>query len=169
MNEGKRVEKWPVGLSFSDRLVLFGATAGFLGRIPYAPGTWGSLPAIPLAHAAHALPPAGEASAIVLLCLGAVYLAGRAGRLLGREDASPIVVDEVAGMAVALAFTDTSLFVVLRAFVLFRLLDITKPFGIGWVEKRVSGGIGVVADDILAGISANLLGRIWDMVTQNAW
>ncbi len=169
MNEGKRMGKWPVGLSLRDRLVLFGATAGFLGRIPHAPGTWGSLPAIPFALGAHTLSPTGEASAIVLLCLGAVYLAGRAERLFGREDASPIVADEVAGMAVALAFTHPSLFVVLRAFVLFRLLDITKPFGIGWVEKRLSGGIGVVADDILAGLGANLLGRFWDTVTQNAW
>lgn len=169
MNEGKRVEHWPADLSFPDRLVLFGATAGCLGRIPFAPGTWGSLAAIPFFYAVHDLSAAGEAAAMALLCLGAVYLAGRAGRILRREDAAPIVVDEVAGMAVALAFTEPSLFAVIRAFVLFRLLDITKPFGIGWIEKRLSGGIGVVADDILAGLFANLLGLIWDMVTQSAW
>ena len=72
-------------------------------------------------------------------------------RTFGVDDASEIVADEVAGMWLALAFLPTLWWLVLLAFALFRLLDILKPGPIGWLDREVKGGLGVMLDDLLAG------------------
>jgi phosphatidylglycerophosphatase A len=87
----------------------------------------------------------------VVIALG-VVVCGRAARQLGVHDHPAIVWDEVAGYLVTMCGAPAGWGWVLAGFLLFRLLDITKPWPIRWVDRHVSGGIGIMADDLLAGL-----------------
>ena len=139
------------------------ATVGGLGRVPVVPGTLGSLAALPL------LPPLARLRAHsvalyagVLVGLGAlaVWSAGRAEEELGGHDESCIVVDEVAGMVLAGVWLPASWLAAVVAFVLFRVFDVLKPFPAGLIDQRVGGGLGVVGDDLVAGLYAGLAARL---------
>jgi phosphatidylglycerophosphatase A len=134
---------------------LFGA-----GRSPVAPGTAGTLAALPLAWAAGRwLPAWGFAAAAVALTAVAVWSAGVAARRLGRHDPGAVVIDEAAGLFVTFAFLDIGGFTLLTGFLLFRVMDVVKPPPARWCE-RLPGGWGIVTDDLVAGLYANLGVRI---------
>ena len=137
--------------------------AGFL---PIAPGTWGSLATIPVAHVAATVwgvwGLAGFALAVSII---GIHASGVTARLRGATDPSEVVVDEVAGQAIALipvyalvppGATLFRIAIVLVAFFLFRILDVWKPGPIGWLE-RLPGGFGIMADDILGGAVAGAM------------
>jgi len=134
--------------------------AGFL---PIAPGTWGSLAAIPIAHAIvffwGVWGLAGFAAAVAVI---GTHASHETARLRGVKDPGEVVVDEVAGQAIALlpvyALVPGDAVVlrissILAAFFLFRILDVWKPGPIGWLE-RLPGGFGIMADDLLGGAVA---------------
>jgi len=145
-------------------LVATGLGAGLL---PRAPGTWGSLLAIGLSEALHGAAgvPGVAALAAVASAVG-VAASGRVASLRGRKDPSEVVIDEVAGQALALALLHAALpaaastplrwGLVAVAFGLFRLFDVAKP---GWIDRlqALPGGWGVMADDLLAGAFAGIL------------
>lgn len=144
-----------------DRVALALATLGPVGRMPKAPGTWGSLAAT-LAAPWCFLPlplPARLGALAGLLLLGA-WAAGRAGRALGAEDPGCVVIDELLGQWTAFApfflagLDSRTLLELLALFALFRLFDILKPWPIRAVERGVRGGLGVMLDDLLAGLLA---------------
>jgi len=145
------------------RLVLVVATVGGVGYVPVAPGTAGTLVALPLlpvlgAVGARSLgTELGIVAAIVAL---AVWAAGRAEAILAQPDSPRIVVDEVAGLAVAGLFVPVTWRGVGLAFVLFRVFDVLKPFPAGLVDARLEGGLGVVGDDVVAGVYAGLAARL---------
>jgi phosphatidylglycerophosphatase A len=143
-------------MSRAERIVIFLATGCYLGKLPMAPGTFGSLAALPLCWLLAQLGRPAALSATVLVIAASVWLAGAAERLLQRKDPGSIVIDEIAGMLVALSGLPFTAFSATAGFVLFRVLDIAKPFPIGWVEKRLDGGLGIVMDDLIAGALANL-------------
>lgn len=143
-------------MSRAERIVIFLATGCYAGKLPMAPGTFGSLAALPLCWLLAQLERPAALSAAVLVIAAAVWLAGAAERLLQRKDPGSIVIDEIAGMLVALSGLPFTAFSAAAGFVLFRVLDIAKPFPIGWVEKRLDGGLGIVMDDLIAGAMANL-------------
>jgi phosphatidylglycerophosphatase A len=95
-----------------------------------------------------------------VLTVVAIWTAGRCARLMGAKDPGAIVIDEVAGMVAALLGLPFTATTALWGFGLFRLLDIAKPFPIGWLDRRLNGGLGIVADDVAAGVIANLILRI---------
>jgi phosphatidylglycerophosphatase A len=133
------------------------ATCGGAGYAPVAPGTLGTLAAVPLFFVLDGVrrtSPATGWLALVALIAVAVWAAGAAERVLDETDSGRIVIDEVAGYLVATAFMEFSWWTAALAFCLFRLFDIVKPFPISWVERRLSGGVGVVADDVVAGAVA---------------
>ncbi len=145
------------------RLVLAVVTVGGLGYAPVASGTVGTLAAVPLFPVLDALrtaAPLAAVAALVGLTGLAVWAAGVAGPLLGDVDSSRIVIDEVVGFLVATAFLDFSWWNAVLAFCLFRLFDIVKPFPASWVERRLGGGLGVVGDDVIAGIFAGVVARL---------
>ena len=145
------------------KLIMAVVTVGGAGYAPVAPGTVGTLVAVPLFPVLDALRTATPLGAVVALAgLGAlaVWAAGAAGPILGEVDSSHIVVDEVVGYLVAAAFLDFSWWNAALAFCLFRLFDIVKPFPASWVERRLGGGLGVVGDDVVAGIFAGIVARI---------
>jgi phosphatidylglycerophosphatase A len=94
------------------------------------------------------------------VCGLAVWISHEAESLLGVKDPGAIVVDEIAGMAVACWGLPFSLPSAIVLFGLFRLFDIFKPFPVGWLDRRLTGGLGIVADDVAAGILANLVYRL---------
>jgi phosphatidylglycerophosphatase A len=147
-------------MQFRDRAVMFLASGGFVGNIPVAPGTFGSLLGIPLSYALAGMRlPLAILGALGLIGV-AVWIAHLAETITRQKDPGKIVIDEIAGMVVTLIgipFHPTS---VLLGFLVFRALDIFKPFPIRSLERRISGGAGVVMDDVAAGIYGNILVRI---------
>ena len=138
-------------------LVSFIATGGGSGNLPVAPGTWGSLVALPCAAALHIVGGPWLLSAAILLAFVAgVWASGRYAAALGREDPGSVVIDEFAGqwLAIMPVALDWRYYVV--AFVLFRFADIAKPWPCRAAE-RAPGGLGIMLDDIVAGVYAGML------------
>jgi phosphatidylglycerophosphatase A len=143
-------------------LALAVATFGGVGYAPAAPGTIASLvalPALPLLAGLRARAPSLAVALVVLTVAVAIWAAGAAERVVGGHDASCIVIDEVAGLAVAGLLVPATWPAAGLAFLLFRLFDVVKPFPAGAVDRRVPGGIGVVGDDLVAGAYAGLAAR----------
>ncbi len=127
------------------------------GLLPKIPGTWGSAAALPFAWiiAWYGGPWALFAAAIVAFVVG-IWAADLYGRHSGVKDAGPIVIDEVAGQWLTLAPFAPEPVTYLAGFVLFRLADIAKPWPANWADRKLNGGLGVMLDDIVAGIYAGL-------------
>jgi phosphatidylglycerophosphatase A len=151
----------------ASRVTTLVATWFGVGLLPVAPGTWGSLTAIPIAHAIvviWGLP--GLIGFALAVTLVGVHAAGETARLRGIGDPPEVVVDEVAGQLIALLPVYTlvppeapllfRIGAVLLAFALFRILDVWKPGPIGALE-RLPGGWGVMMDDVLGGAVAGAL------------
>lgn len=135
------------------------ATVGGLGYLPVAPGTFGSLAAV-LAFLCFPtyLPPFWFTAALLVSTLIAVWAAQRLAQAGENDDPSEVIIDEVVGMAVTMAYLPLNAFTLAAGFVLFRMFDIVKPFPVRQVEK-LHGGWGIVLDDMMAGVYANLLLR----------
>lgn len=146
-------------------MALFVATGGYVGRIPVAPGTFGSLAGLIICFflSVTSLPTAVVVT--IALILVAVWASEIAEGILGEKDPGPIVIDEVAGMAVTLVGISFSVTTAIMGFVLFRLLDILKPPPVRWFQDNLPGGWGVVMDDVAAGIIGNILLRCILMLT----
>ncbi len=129
------------------------AAWGPCGFSPLAPGTVGTLGAIPLYLALSRLGPGPYVAVTAAVIAVGALAAERAGRYWGVADASPIVIDEVAGYLVALALVPFSWQAVAAAFVLFRIFDVLKPWPASAFD-RVKNGFGVVMDDVAAGVWA---------------
>jgi len=135
-----------------DRLIMLLATGFGLGKMPLAPGTWGTLLAFPIHLAISRLAVPGQVAGIVTLAVLAVAVSGSAEKILDRRDPGQVVIDEVAGMLVGLIGVTPAPVPWIVAFLLFRFFDIAKPFPIRTVDQRLHGGMGIVADDLLAGL-----------------
>ena len=135
-------------------LAVGGATVGGVGFIPVAPGTFGTLAAIPLFWAMAQLPLWAYVATLVALIAVAVWVSDLTERIYDEHDLGHIVVDELVGLlttTIAIPFTWKS---AVAAFVLFRIFDIVKPWPIRWIDDNAPGGFGVVADDVAAGVAA---------------
>ncbi len=145
------------------RLAVFIATAGYCGYFPVAPGTVGSAAGLVVYLLVWwTQSTAVEVALIVGLFLAGVWAGTTAERYFGGIDPGPIVLDEVVGMLITLAFIPVGLSGAIAGFVLFRLFDVVKPFPAGRFES-LHGGLGVMADDAMAAIYANLAlrGVMW--------
>jgi len=132
-------------------LLAFGFGSGL---IPKAPGTCGTLVAIPLFLLASGLPLPTYLGLVVLMFLAGVWLCGRCEQILGVQDHSGIVWDEFVGLFIALAGAPVSFGAVAAGFLLFRLFDVLKPWPIRWLDRRVHSGFGIMLDDAVAGLFA---------------
>ena len=147
-------------MSLSDKAVVFIATGFGLGYIPLIPGTFGTLPGLPLCFFLAQVPVAIATVFVIGLIVLAMWLAGAAEKSLGQKDPGKIVIDEIAGLTVALLGLPFDAFHVIAGFIAFRIFDAWKPYPLRAMEKRFSGGVGVVIDDVGAGIYANILLRL---------
>ena len=127
-----------------------------MGLLRPAPGTWGTLAGallwffLPNAHTWIWL-------ILPLFILLSWYVCAEGNKDSDSDDHSSIVIDEVAGILVALAFVPHSALAYFGAFVLFRLFDIWKPWPISWLDKNIKGGFGILLDDLIAGLFAGVI------------
>jgi phosphatidylglycerophosphatase A len=122
------------------------------GHVPKAPGTAGTLGAIPLYLLVRPLGPAAVALAAALLTVVGIWAAGRVARRLGRKDPQIVCIDEVAGVFVTWIAAPPSLAGLVAGVVLFRIFDQLKPWPARLAERRLAGGPGIVLDDVAAGV-----------------
>jgi len=121
------------------------------GLAPKAPGTFGTLAAIPLFLLLSMLTPAFYFVAVVVMSIAGVYICGKAADDVGVHDHPAIVWDEFIGYFITMFMVPVSWQSVLMGFLLFRIFDILKPWPISFIDKKMSGGFGIMFDDILAG------------------
>ena len=137
-----------------NHLIMAIATGLFVGKLPKAPGTWGSLAAFLPWLLIKDLPLPGYLLVILVTFVIGFFAAGSAEKILDQADAGPIVIDEIVGMFIALTLVPPHPFAWFLGFVFFRLFDITKPFPVSWFDRHIHGGIGIMMDDVIAGIYA---------------
>ena len=145
-------EKPRAQVSLSDPAALIATWFG-AGLLPGAPGTWGSLAALPVGWLLHWAggPVALAATAVIVFVLG-TWATGRViGGSLG-DDPGLVVVDEVVGQWIVLLVVPLDPAFYAAAFLVFRLADILKPWPVSWADRAIKGPLGVMLDDILAGI-----------------
>jgi phosphatidylglycerophosphatase A len=147
-------------MKFRERAVLFMATGFFIGTVPFASGTFGSLIGLPVCFLLSRLNFLQSVICILVFILFAIGIASAAEKILKQKDPGQIVIDEIAGLMVTFAGLPFNLKTVLAGFIIFRVFDILKPFPIRNLEKRVGGGSGIVLDDVLAGVYSNLILRL---------
>ena len=142
------------------RLAVFVATVAYSGYFPFAPGTIGSAAGLVVYLLVWWTQSALiEISLIVALFFAGVWAGTTAERYFGGIDPGPVVIDEVVGMLITLAFIPVGASGALAGFVLFRIFDVIKPFPAGRLE-RLHGGFGVMADDAMAAVYANISLRV---------
>lgn len=122
------------------------------GLIKPAPGTWGSLLAMFLFLGIALLPIKVQIALIVVAAIAGCFICGKAALDSGEHDHSAIVWDEFVGYWIGALFLPYHIIWFFVAFLFFRFFDIVKPFPIGFVDKRVKGGVGIMIDDIIAGL-----------------
>ena len=132
-------------------LLAFGFGSGLS---PKAPGTMGTLAAIPLWWLLAQLPLTSYLVVVLIAAVVGITICGRAADQMGVHDHGGIVWDEFVGFWIAMAALPITWQSVILGFVLFRLFDILKPWPISWLDKKVSGGFGIMIDDVIAGLAA---------------
>jgi phosphatidylglycerophosphatase A len=129
----------------------------YVGKIRFAPGTWGTLATVPLVIFFHSF---GSilymACAFIFLFVG-IFLSDIYEKSKGDHDLSEIVVDEVAGYLIAMTMMPMTWQALTGGFILFRFFDILKPFPISWLDRKIKGGLGVMVDDVAAGVATNII------------
>lgn len=142
------------------RLVLFIASGFGAGYLPKAPGTWGSLVALPLHFLLRQLSLPLYAVALAGIIILAVVVSGSAEKALDSKDPGVVVIDEIAGMLITLLGAPQVWWAYAAGFLFFRIFDIAKPFPVRWLDQHLQGGVGIVADDLAAGVYALLCLRL---------
>jgi phosphatidylglycerophosphatase A len=136
-------------------VILFIAQGAYSGKSPFAPGTAGTVVGVLLYLVLKGLSPSWYLIACVLATVIGVWAAEEAEKLLGKKDAQSIVIDEIAGYLISMVLAPSGWMYIVAAFILFRVFDVIKP----WPLKRLQdlrGGVGVVLDDVGAGIYTNV-------------
>lgn len=154
-----RAARPPARLILTTPVHLFAFGFG-AGLSPKAPGTVGTLWGVAAFLALHSLPLAGYLGAVAALALLGVWLCGRSARLLGVHDSPGIVFDEIVGFLVTVVpllpalglVSDWTWAWLIGAFAVFRAFDILKPWPIRQLDRAVHGGIGIMLDDLVAGL-----------------
>jgi phosphatidylglycerophosphatase A len=147
-------------MNYKQKSVMFFATGCFIGNISFAPGTFGSILGLALCFFLSKIEFAMAVGLTILFVFFAIWMAHEAEILLKAEDPGCIVIDEMAGMAVTLIGLPFNMISVLTGFLIFRILDIWKPYPIRWFERKLSGGVCIVMDDTVAGILGNIILRV---------
>ncbi len=147
----------PAGIGFRHPVSLIATWFG-CGLLPGAPGTWGSLAALPVAWVIVVLGgPLGLIGAVIAAFSIGIWAAGRYSQAAGLKDCQNVVIDEVAGQWLALVFVPLDPVAYFAAFILFRICDVFKPWPANWADRNVPGGFGIMLDDMIAGTYALIL------------
>lgn len=134
-------------------LLAFGFGSGLAKK---APGTVGTLAAIPLYYAMLGLPSFGYLAVLLFVCITGIWICGKTADDIGVHDHGGIVWDEFAGFLLTMYWVDVSWQATVAGFILFRLFDIFKPWPINRIDRELKGGLGIMVDDLVAGLMAAL-------------
>ena len=137
-----------------DKIIMFLATGFYSGNLPKAPGTWGSLMALVPWFFMRNMPLPSYLSLLAIIFVVGCLLAGSAEKILDQADAGPIVIDEFVGMFITLAAAPSHPAAWIIGFLLFRFFDVLKPFPCSWFDTHIHGGLGIMLDDVFAGLYA---------------
>ena len=146
-----------------DRLIMFIATGAYSGYLPKAPGTWGSIIGVGLWAGMYRLGLLPYVGVVALLFIIGTACAGSAEKILNQGDPGIVVIDEIVGQLIALTAAPLNPAAALLGFTLFRFFDIIKPWPIQWLDRRVTGGVGIMVDDLVAGLFSNAV--LWGVLT----
>lgn len=138
------------------------------GLAPKAPGTFGTIMAVPLYLLLQPLTIQSYIAVVILITLIGIYICDQSSKLMGVHDHPGIVWDEFAGYLITMIAVPFEWYWVLLGFILFRFFDIVKPQPIGWLDKSVKGGLGIMVDDVLAGVMAGICLHLIIWFTQYA-
>ena len=147
-------------MNFKKKSVLFLATGCYVGNLPIAPGTFGSVLGLSLCYFLSKIGLLLAMFLAIAFILCAMWIAHEAEKILQAKDPGCIVIDEIAGMILTLIGLPFNMMTIILGFAMFRGLDIWKPYPIRFMEKKLPGGVGVVMDDVAAGILSNIMLRI---------
>ncbi len=143
------------------------ATFFYVGKIPKAPGTFGTLAAIPLWYVMTKLNPIFYMALTFAIVILGIFISEAYERALQIHDSKTIVIDEVAGFLITMVWLPVTWQSVVFGFLAFRFFDIVKPGPIKILDKKIQGGVGVMLDDVAAGIIASLILQI--VYSQTLW
>ena len=134
------------------------ATGFYSGYLPFAPGTWGSAVGLLLYYFLFSRLSTGMYCLVIaaLLIVG-IFAAGSAEKIINNKDPGPVVIDEIVGMLITLIAAPSNHSMRVLGFLLFRFFDIVKPFPIRWLDTKIQGGVGIMLDDVVAGIYSFLV------------
>ncbi|MDL1969090.1 MAG: phosphatidylglycerophosphatase A [Deltaproteobacteria bacterium] len=147
-------------MNFRNKSVMMLATGCFTGYIPFAPGTFGSLVGLPFCFLLSKTKLSVAVLFILIFIFFAIWISSKAEKILKQNDPGCIVIDEIAGIMVALLGLPFNITSAVAGFAAFRFFDILKPFPIRFVEKKIAGGTGIVLDDLIAGVYSNIILRL---------
>ncbi|MFN2354317.1 MAG: phosphatidylglycerophosphatase A [Desulfopila sp.] len=139
-----------------NQLIMAIATGLYVGKIPKAPGTWGSVAALLPWLLIKDLPLSQYCAIIAGTFIVGFLAAGSAEKLLDAPDSGAIVIDEIVGMFITLLLAPAHPLAWLVGLIYFRIFDIAKPFPASWCDQHIHGGIGIMLDDVVAGLYALL-------------
>jgi phosphatidylglycerophosphatase A len=140
---------------------------GGAGLVPRAPGTAGSLLAVPMVLILQGLPLPWQIAVWVAMCVAGVWLCDRVGKRLGDADHPAIVWDEICGTTIVLLLAPPGLGWMLAGFLAFRVFDIVKPWPINVIDRRFANGFGAMGDDLMAAAYAIATIGIASQITQS--
>ncbi len=135
----------------------FLVTGLYVGKIKWAPGTFGTLFAVPLAWVFTRAGLINYMILTLIMIMVAIVLCQFHEYKAQKHDQGEVVIDEVVGYLLAFMWLPANVYSFVFSFLLFRLFDILKPFPISYIDKNIKGGLGVVADDLAAGLVTNLI------------
>lgn len=142
------------------KLIVLLATGTYLGFSPIVSGTVGTLWGVLIAFLERGASASFHGTVLVIITLVSIYVSGKAIVIFGKKDPSEVVCDEVAGYLAAFFLIPFTLFNAILIFFLFRIFDIVKPYPASFIDREMRGGAGIVLDDIVAGIYANIAAQI---------
>jgi len=131
---------------------MFIATGCYSGYLPKAPGTWGSLVGLALFFLLHTLSLEVYLAIVAGIFVIGTFAAGEAEKIMDRKDPGLVVIDEIVGMLITMIAIPATPLAMALGFILFRIFDIWKPFPIRLIDQRFHGGLGIMLDDVVAGI-----------------
>ena len=131
---------------------MFIATGCYSGYLPKAPGTWGSLVGLLLFFLLHTLSLEIYLAVIAGIFVIGTFAAGEAEKIMDHQDPGLVVIDEIVGMLITMIAVPATPLAMVLGFILFRLFDILKPFPVNFFDQRFHGGLGIMLDDVMAGI-----------------
>ncbi len=146
-------------MDIKEKVVIFLATGLYVGNIPKAPGTLGTIEGLLFCFFLSRIDLLWAVIFTAFFIIFSIWVADKAERILKTKDSSSIIIDEIAGIMITLIGLPFNIISLILGFFVFRFLDILKPFPIRLIERRLSGGVGIVMDDVAAGILGNCILR----------